>query len=145
MPLRFYRPMTPARRGASVIDFRKGLTKRTSDKSLLQRLARSGGRNAHGRVTNRAMQRSYAKLYRIIDYKRNKDGVPAKVAGIEYDPIRSAFIALLHYQDGEKRYILCPLGFKVGQVVISGERVEPDVGNAMPLKSMPLSTQIHCI
>jgi large subunit ribosomal protein L2 len=132
-------------RGASVIDFRKELTKSTPEKTLLERIPRSGGRNAHGRITNRAMESTYTKQYRIIDYKRNKDGVPATVAGIEYDPIRSAFIALLHYKDGEKRYILCPLGFKVGQVVISGERVEPDVGNAMPLKSMPLSTQIHCI
>ena len=145
MPLRFYRPITAARRGASVIDFRQELTKHTPEKSLVERLARSGGRNAHGRITNRAMQSSYAKLYRIIDYKRNKDGVPARVAGIEYDPIRSAFIALLHYQDGEKRYILAPLTLKVGQTVVSGERVEPDVGNAMPLKSMPLATAIHCI
>jgi large subunit ribosomal protein L2 len=87
------------------------------------------------------MQSTYTKLYRKIDYKRNKDGVPATVAGIEYDPIRSAFIALLHYRDGEKRYIISPLGLKVGQVVISGERVEPDLGNAMPLKSMPLATK----
>lgn len=145
MPLRFYKPTTPGRRGASVIDFRKELTKGYPEKSLLERIPRSGGRNAHGRITNRAMESTYTKQYRIIDYRRNKDGIPAKVAAIEYDPIRSAFIALLFYQDGEKRYILAPLGLKAGQTVISGDRVEPDVGNAMPLKNMPLSTQIHCI
>jgi large subunit ribosomal protein L2 len=145
MPLRFYRPITPGRRGASVIDFRAELTKHTPEKSLLERIPRSGGRNAHGRVTNRKMQSTYAKLYRVIDYRRDKDNIPAVVAGIEYDPIRSAFIALLHYKDGEKRYILAPLNLKVGTTVISGERVEPDVGNAMPLKSMPLATEVHCI
>jgi len=145
MALRFYRPITPGRRGASVIDFRKELTKGSPEKTLLVRIPRSGGRNAHGRITNRAMQSSYTKQYRIIDYKRNKDGIPAKVAAIEYDPIRSAFIALLFYKDGEKRYILAPLGLKVGSTIVSGDRVEPDVGNAMPMKNMPLSTQIHCI
>ncbi|HEY3319977.1 MAG TPA: 50S ribosomal protein L2 [Planctomycetota bacterium] len=145
MPLRFYRPITPGRRGASVIDFRKELTKGYPEKTLLERIPRTGGRNAHGRITNRAMESAYPKIYRQIDYKRNKDGIPAKVAAIEYDPIRSAFIALLHYKDGEKRYIIAPLNLKVGQTVISGDRVEPDVGNAMPLKNMPLSTQIHCI
>lgn len=145
MALLFYRPLTPGRRGASVIDFRKELTKGFPEKSLLERIPRTGGRNAHGHITNRAMQSSYTKLYRRIDYRREKDNVPASVAAIEYDPIRSAFIALLHYRDGEKRYIIAPLGLKAGQTVLSGERVEPDVGNAMPLKSMPLATQIHCI
>jgi len=128
-----------------VIDFRRELTKGYPEKSLLERLPQTGGRNAHGHITNAAMQSSYTKLYRKIDYRRNKDGVPARVAAIEYDPIRSAFIALLHYQDGEKRYILAPLGLKVGQMVLSGDKVEPDVGNAMPLKNMPLATRIHCI
>ncbi|MEI6232688.1 MAG: 50S ribosomal protein L2 [Planctomycetota bacterium] len=146
MALRFYRPITAGTRGASVIDFRKELTAHTRpEKTLIEHIARTGGRNAHGRITNRKMQSTYAKQYRVIDYKRNKDGVPAKVNSIEYDPIRSAFICLLHYKDGEKRYILSPVGLKVGQTVISGEKVEPDVGNAMPLKSMPLSTSIHCI
>ncbi|MCY3022377.1 MAG: 50S ribosomal protein L2 [Planctomycetota bacterium] len=145
MPLRFYRPLTPGRRGASVIDFRKELTKGYPEKSLLERIPRTGGRNAHGRITNRAMQSSYTKLYRKIDYRRDKDNVPAKVAGIEYDPIRSAFIALLHYQDGEKRYILAPQGLKAGQTVLSGDKVEPDTGNAMPLKNMPLATPVHCV
>ena len=129
-----------------MIDFRKELTKGHPEKSLLERLTNSGGRNAHGHITNRAMQSNNAKLYRKIDYYRDdKDNVPAQVAAIEYDPIRSAFIALLYYKDGEKRYIIAPLGLKVGQTVVSGERVEPDVGNAMPLKNMPLATQIHCI
>lgn len=145
MALRFYRPITAGTRGASVIDYRKELTKGHPEKSLLERIPRTGGRNAHGRITNPHMQSTYAKLYRKIDYKRNKDGVPGKVAAIEYDPIRSAFIALIHYQDGEKRYILAPLNLKVGATIISGERVEPDVGNAMPLKGMPLATEIHCI
>jgi len=145
MPLRFYRPMTAGRRNASVIDFRKELTKGTPEKTLLERLHNSGGRNSNGRITNMCMESSHPKLYRKIDFKRNKDGIPAKVHSIEYDPIRSAFIALLHYKDGEKRYILCPLGLKVGQEVISGDRVEPDVGNCMPLKNMPLSVQIHNI
>ena len=145
MALRFYKPTTAGLRGASVIDFRKELTKGYPEKSLLERIPRSGGRNAHGRITNRAMQSTYAKIYRQIDYKRNKDGVPAKVAAIEYDPIRSAFIALLHYKDGEKSYILAPLNLKVGTMIISGDKVEPDVGNAMPLKNMPLSTEVHCI
>ena len=145
MPLRFYRPMTAGKRNASVIDFRKELTKGTPEKTLLERIPRSGGRNSNGRITNASMESAYAKQWRRIDYKRDKDNVPAKVAGIEYDPNRSAFIALLHYTDGEKRYILAPLGIKVGQTVISGERVEPDVGNAMPLKNMPQGTQIHCV
>ncbi|MFH0938613.1 MAG: 50S ribosomal protein L2 [Planctomycetota bacterium] len=145
MALRFYRPITAGKRGASVIDFRKELTRDYPEKTLLERIPRSGGRNAHGRITNRKMESFYVKQYRVIDYKRNKDGMPAKVASIEYDPIRSAFISLLHYKDGEKRYILAPLNLKVGQTVISGDKVEPDVGNAMPLKNMPLSTQIHCI
>mgnify|MGYP000024962789 CR=1 FL=1 len=145
MPLRFYRPITPGRRGASVIDFRKELTKGTPEKTLLERLTNSGGRNSHGRITNMSMESSYPKIYRKIDFKRNKDGIPAKVHSIEYDPIRSAFIALLHYKDGEKRYILCPQGLKVGQELISGDRVEPDVGNCMPLKNMPLSVHIHNI
>jgi len=145
MALRFYKPTSAGRRNASVIDYRVELTKGTPEKTLTERLTNSGGRNAHGRVTNPCMQSTYTKIYRKIDYKRNKDGVEALVAGIEYDPNRSAFIALLHYTDGEKRYILAPVGLKVGQKIVSGEKVEPDVGNAMPLKSIPPSTAIHCI
>ena len=129
-----------------MIDFRIELTKGHPEKSLLERLHNTGGRNAHGHITNRAMESNHPKLYRKIDYYRDdKDNIPAQVAAIEYDPIRSAFIALLFYKDGEKRYIIAPLGLKVGQTVVAGERVEPDVGNAMPLKNMPLATQIHCI
>jgi large subunit ribosomal protein L2 len=145
MALRFYKPTSAGRRNASVIDFRVELTKHEPEKTLVERLTNSGGRNAHGRITNPCMQSTVTKLWRRIDYKRNKDGVEAKVAGIEYDPNRSAFIALLHYKDGEKRYMLAPVGLKVGQKVISGDRVEPDVGNAMQLKNIPPSTAIHNI
>lgn len=144
MALRFYRPTTAGRRGASVIDYKKEITKSTPEKSLIERIPNTGGRNAHGRITARAITNSgKTRLYRKIDFKRTKDGVPAKVAGIEYDPNRSSFIALLHYADGEKRYILCPNGLAVGTTVVSGAQVEPDVGNAMPLRGMPLGTIIH--
>lgn len=144
MALRFYRPTTAGRRGASVIDFKKEITKSTPEKSLIERIPNTGGRNAHGRITARAITNSgKTRFYRKIDFKRTKDGVPAKVAGIEYDPNRSSFIALLHYADGEKRYILCPHGLSVGTTVLSGQQVEPDVGNAMPLRNMPLGTIIH--
>jgi large subunit ribosomal protein L2 len=144
MALRFYRPTTPGRRGASVIDFKKELTKSTPEKSLIERIPNTGGRTAHGRITSRHITNcGRTRFYRKIDFKRMKDGVPAKVAGIEYDPNRSSFIALLHYADGEKRYILCPNGLSVGTTVVSGNQVEPDVGNAMPLRNMPLGTIIH--
>jgi large subunit ribosomal protein L2 len=136
--------MTPGRRGASVIDFKRELTRSQPEPSLIERLANTGGRNAHGRITSRAITSSgRTRFYRKIDFRRDKDSVPAKVAGIEYDPNRSAFIALLHYADGEKRYILCPQGLKSGMTVVSGESVEPDVGNALPLKNMPLGSVIH--
>jgi large subunit ribosomal protein L2 len=128
-----------------VIDFRKELTKGTPEKTLLERLHNTGGRNAHGRITNMSMESARPKIYRKIDFRRDKDAIPAKVAAIEYDPIRSAFIALLFYKDGEKRYILCPQGLKVGQTILSGDKVEPDLGNCMQLKNMPLSVQIHNI
>lgn len=144
MPLRFYRPITAGLRGASVIDYKKELTKGHPERSLVERIAATGGRNAHGRLTNRAMTHmGIPRFYRQVDFRRDKDGVPAKVAGIEYDPNRSGFIALLHYADGEKRYILCPQGLKVGMTVVSGEAVDPDVGNALPLRNMPLGTIIH--
>ena len=146
MPLRFYKPTTSGRRGASVIDYKKELTRSEPERSLIERLPNTGGRNAHGIKTSRHIGAAHRRrFYRLIDFKRNKDGVPAKVAGIEYDPCRSCFVALLHYVDGEKRYILCPQGLKAGQTVISGESVEPDVGNAMPLQSMPLGSTIHNI
>jgi len=144
MALRFYKPTTAGRRGASVIDYKKDLTKSKPEKSLIERIKSTGGRNAHGRITSRAITNNgRRRFYRKIDFKRTKDGVPAKVAGIEYDPNRSAFIALLHYADGEKRYILCPNDLSVGTQVVSGDQVEPDVGNAMPLRNMPLGTIVH--
>jgi len=146
MALRFYRPITPGQRGASVLDYKAELTRDTPEKSLIERIPSTGGRNAHGRITNRAMTHcGRPRFYRRIDFRRDKDGVPARVAAIEYDPNRSAFIALLHYADGEKRYILCPQGLKVGTTVASGPEVEPDVGNAMPLRNMPLGSVIHNI
>lgn len=145
MPLRFYKPTTAGRRGASVIDYKAVLTTDRPEKSLTEALPCTGGRNSHGRLTNRAMAGSGVRQYRKIDFKRNKDGVPAKVATIEYDPIRTAFIALLHYADGEKRYIIAPKDLNVGMTVQSGEQVEPDLGNAMPLAHMPLGVVIHNI
>jgi large subunit ribosomal protein L2 len=146
MPLRFYRPTTPGRRGASVVDFKQELTRGEPEKSLLERIPSTGGRNAHGHITARAITNvGRPRFYRKVDFKRDKDKVPAKVAGIEYDPNRSAFIALLHYADGEKRYILCPQGLKPGTTVMSGPGVEPDVGNAMALRDMPLGSVIHNI
>ena len=115
------------------------------EKSLLEPLPKTGGRNTYGRVTVRFRGGGHKRLYRIIDFKRNKDNIPAKVAAIEYDPNRSANIALLHYADGEKRYILAPLGLKVGDEIMSGEEVEVKVGNCMPLKNIPLGTIVHNI
>ena len=146
MPLRFYRPMTAGRRGASVIDYKSEITKSEPERSLVEILPNTGGRNSHGRITSRAItSMGRRRYYRIIDFKRVKDGVPAKVAAIEYDPNRSCFIALLHYADGEKSYILAPKGMRVGRTVQSGLGVEPDVGNAMPLANMPLGSVIHNI
>ena len=142
MPTRNYKPTSPGRRFGSVSDFSE-ITRTKPEKSLLTPLKKSGGRNAHGRTTSRFRGGGHKRKYRIIDFKRRKDGVPARIAAIEYDPNRSARIALLHYLDGEKRYILAPLGLKVDDRVESGESVEPKVGNCMPLKSMPLGMMIH--
>jgi large subunit ribosomal protein L2 len=142
MAIRKYNPTSPGRRFGSVVDF-SDLTKKRPEKSLLTPLKKSGGRNCHGHTTSRFRGGGHKRKYRIIDFKRNKDGVPARVAAIEYDPNRSSRIALLHYLDGEKRYILAPQGLKVDDRVESGEQVEPKLGNAMPLKSMPLGMTIH--
>lgn len=140
--LKYYKPTSPGRRFASVVDFSE-LTRKEPEKALLEPLPKSGGRNNAGNYTARHRGGGAKRLYRIIDFKRGKDGVPASVASIEYDPNRSARIALLHYKDGEKRYILAPEGLKVGDAVVSGEQVEPKVGNTMPLKNIPLGMQIH--
>ncbi len=144
MGIRYYKPITAGRRGASVSDF-ADITdrKKKPEKSLTSRRKKKGGRNNQGKITARHRGGGHKQKYRVVDFKRDKDGVPAKVAFIEYDPCRSARIALLHYVDGEKRYILAPRGLTVGQMVVSGEKVEPEVGNCMPLASIPPGTSIH--
>ncbi len=144
MPIRKYRPMTPGTRHKSVSDFAE-ITKSRPEKSLLEPMKKSGGRNNLGRITVRRRGGGAKRAYRRIDFRRDKYDVPAKVASIEYDPNRSARIALLHYADGEKRYILAPLGLTVGQTVVSGLRVEPKVGNAMPIRNIPQGLEIHNI
>lgn len=146
MGIRYYKPTSPGRRGASVSDFAEITDrKKKPEKSLLKRLKKTGGRNFQGKITSRHKGGGHKRLYRIIDFKRNKDGVAAKVASIEYDPNRSARIALLHYVDGEKRYILAPHGLVAGQVIESGEKVDPSVGNCMPLEVIPLGSSVHNI
>ena len=146
MGIRRYKPTTAGRRGASVSDFAE-ITDRQKkpEKSLLVRRKKKGGRNNQGKITSRHRGGGHKQMYRIIDFRRNKDSVPAKVFSIEYDPCRSARIALLHYADGEKRYILAPAGLAAGESVVSGEKVEPKTGNCMPLGSIPLGTTIHNI
>ena len=144
MGIRIYKPTSPGRRNSSVNDYAE-LTVAAPEKSLCKRIKKNGGRNHHGVTTTRFRGGGARKIYRIIDFKRNKDGVPAKVATVEYDPNRGCFISLLHYADGEKRYILSPLGIKVGDRVESGLSCEPKVGNAMPLEAIPASLDIHNI
>jgi len=144
MGIKYYKPTSPGRRGGSVLD-RAELTRQTPEKSLLAPLKKSGGRNNHGTVTARHRGGGAKRRYRIIDFKRTKDGVPAKVAHIEYDPNRTAYIALLHYADGEKRYILWPKGLKQGATITSGEGSEPKVGCCMTLGNIPLGMEVHNI
>ena len=142
MPTRKFNPTSPGRRHMSVEDFSQ-ITKTKPERSLVRKLTKSGGRNNRGRITSRHRGGGHKRRYRIIDWRRAKDGIPAKVASIEYDPNRSARIALLHYVDGEKRYILAPLGLKVNDRIVSGEGADIKVGNALPLRRIPLGTQIH--
>lgn len=144
MGIKYYKPTSAGRRLGSVCDF-KEITRSEPEKSLVIPLRKSGGRNSDGWITVRHRGGGSKKLYRIIDFKRRKDNIPAKVATIEYDPNRSTRIALLHYMDGEKRYILAPEGISVGQRVVSGERVEPNAGNCMPMKNIPPGLPIHNI
>jgi large subunit ribosomal protein L2 len=144
MGIKKYKPTSPGRRDGSVLDY-KELTTTTPEKSLLRPLKKSGGRNNRGRITSRRRGGGNKRRYRVIDFKRNKLGVPARVATIEYDPNRSCFICLLHYVDGEKRYILAPLGLEVGTMLQSGSDAEPTTGNAMKLKDIPIGLQIHNI
>ena len=142
MGIKYYKPTSPGRRGGSVLD-RAEVTRQKPEKSLLAPLKKTGGRNNLGRVTSWHRGGGAKRRYRIIDFKRDKDGVPAKVAHIEYDPNRTAYIALLHYADGEKRYIICPKGLKQGNQVSSGSDAEPKVGCAMPLADIPLGMEVH--
>ena len=144
MAVRKLKPNTPGQRQRSVSAF-DTITKSTPEKSLLAPVTRKGGRNNHGRITTRHQGGGHKRRYRIIDFKRNKLGIPAKVASIEYDPNRSARIALLAYADGEKRYIIAPDKLQVGQTVMSGPDAGPDLGNCLPLANIPLGTQVHAI
>jgi large subunit ribosomal protein L2 len=144
MPIRKYKPTSPARRSMSVSTFEE-ITKTKPEKSLIEPLKKHAGRNNRGRITTRHRGGGAKRFYRIIDFKRNKLGVPARVAAIEYDPNRSARIALLFYKDGEKRYILAPLGVRVNDMVVSGPEAPIRTGNALPLANIPTGTQIHNI
>src|SRR5579862_7061059 len=144
MPIKSYSPVTPSRRYMTVVS-REDITRQRPEKSLVEKIQRTGGRNSTGRVTSRFIGGGHKRAYRVIDFKRDKIGVPAVVAAIEYDPNRSARIALLHYKDGEKRYILQPEGLKVGMTVMSGPDADILVGNALPLKNIPPGTVVHAI
>lgn len=142
MGIRIYKPTSPGRRHGSVNDYAE-LTTDRPEKSLCKRIKKNGGRNHYGVTTTRFRGGGARKIYRIIDFKRNKDGVPARVATVEYDPNRDCFISLVNYADGDKRYILAPLGIKVGDMIESGAVCEPKVGNAMPLSAIPAGMEIH--
>jgi large subunit ribosomal protein L2 len=142
MGLKSYTPTSAARRHMTVADFAE-ITKAKPEKKLTKTVKRTGGRNNHGHITTRHIGGGHKRRYRIIDWRRDKDGVPAKVASIEYDPNRTSRLALLHYKDGEKRYILAPIGVAVGDVLTSGEGVDIRPGNSLPVKSIPLGTVIH--
>ena len=144
MAIRKIKPTTPGQRFMTVSMYEE-ITCTTPERSLLEAKKRTGGRNNRGRITTRHIGGGNRVYYRIIDFKRNKDNVPATVKAIEYDPNRSANIALLHYADGEKRYIIAPYGLMVGDTVVSGEGADIKVGNAIPLKNIPVGTMIHCI
>ncbi|PKM51071.1 MAG: 50S ribosomal protein L2 [Firmicutes bacterium HGW-Firmicutes-6] len=144
MGIRKYKPTSPGRRNMSVNTFEE-ITKHEPEKSLLKPLKKHAGRNAYGRITVRHHGGGAKRKYRIIDFKRNKDNIPGKIAGIEYDPNRSSNIALVHYADGEKRYIIAPLKLKVGDVIFSGPESDITIGNCLPLKNIPVGTTVHCI
>lgn len=144
MPIRKFRPVTASQRFRSVSGFEE-VTRREPEKSLTEGLTKDSGRNHHGRITSRRRGGGHKRRYRKIDFRRDKDGVPGRVAHIEYDPNRSARIALIHYADGEKRYILHPRGLQVDDEIVSGSGVEARVGNALPLREMPLGTTVHAV
>ncbi|MGB9867182.1 MAG: 50S ribosomal protein L2 [Bacillota bacterium] len=142
MPIRTFKPTSPGLRRMALPTYEE-VTKARPEKSLVVRLKSHAGRNFHGRITVRHRGGGYKRLYRIVDFKRDKDGIPAKVAAIEYDPGRSARLALLHYADGEKRYILAPVGLSVGDTVMSGPNADIKPGNALPLRFIPTGTLVH--
>src|SRR5690349_24695861 len=142
MPIRRYKPTSAGRRFMTVSSFEE-ITKSEPEKSLTAPLKKTGGRNVNGRITTRHQGGGHKRRYRIIDFKRRKDGIPAKVAAIEYDPNRSARIALLHYADGEKAYILAPARLRVGATVESGPQADIRPGNALPLENIPTGTLVH--
>ena len=144
MPIKTYRPVTPTRRFQTTVT-REEITKQTPEKSLVESKKRTGGRNSIGRTTSRFIGGGAKQAYRVVDFKRDKAGIPAVVAAVEYDPNRSARLALLNYVDGEKRYIIHPHGLKVGQKVMSGATADILVGNALPLKNIPAGTIVHNI
>ena len=144
MGIKKYKPTSPGRRNMSVNTYEE-VTKKEPEKSLLAPLKSKAGRNSYGRITVRHQGGGEKRKYRIIDFKRGKDGVPGKVAGIEYDPNRSANIALIHYLDGEKKYILAPLKLKVGDMIVSGADADIKVGNSLPLQNIPVGTLVHNI
>ena len=144
MAIKTFNPTTPSRRNMTVLSY-KGLSKVKPEKSLLEKVKKTAGRNSYGRITVRHIGGGNRNKYRIIDFKRTNDGMPATVKAIEYDPNRSARIALIVYANGEKSYILAPNGLKVGQTIVSGSGVAPEVGNTLPLAEIPLGTVIHAI
>jgi large subunit ribosomal protein L2 len=144
MPIKSYRPTTPTRRFQTVVS-REDITREKPEKSLTEGKRKTGGRNSKGQIAVRFIGGGHKQRYRIIDFKRDKHGVKARVAAIEYDPNRTARIALLHYADGEKRYILAPVGLEVGATVVSGPDADILVGNALPLKNIPAGTTVHAV
>ena len=144
MGIRKYKPTTPGRRGSSVSDFAE-ITRDHPEKSLVRPLHGTGGRNAHGRITTRHKGGGHKRAYRVIDFRRDKDGIPGKVENLQYDPNRSANIALVLYADGERRYIIATKGMVVGQAVLSGPEAPIKPGNALPIRNIPVGTTIHCV
>jgi large subunit ribosomal protein L2 len=144
MPVKHFRPLTPSTRYITIADF-SDITKTTPEKSLVVTRKKSGGRNHYGRVTARGIGGGHKQKIRLVDFKRNKHGIESTVAAIEYDPMRSARLALLNYTDGEKRYIIAPVGIAVGKKISSGPGAPPEIGNALPLKAIPVSSAIHNI
>ena len=142
MPVKHFRPLTPSTRYITISNY-KDITKRKPEKDLVYTRKKTGGRNSYGRVTSRGRGQGHKQKVRTVDFKRNRFGVEAKVIAIEYDPIRTARLALLEYKDGEKRYILCPNGLQVGAKLNSGTDAAPDLGNALPLKNIPIGLTVH--